>query len=101
MLKNIFAILFISFLFGNDIDLLHKATRAIEEKKYKEALKYINKAENSNKKNPDFFRLKALLYEVLGEPDLAKKAWERCYKFSEDTNMKREAKIHIQNLTNN
>ena len=100
-MKKIFAILFISYLFGNDIDLLTKATLAIKNKKYKEALMHINKAEDSNQKNPDFFRLKALLYEVLGEPDLAKKAWKRCYKFSRDTNMKREAKIHIQNLTNN
>ena len=101
MLKNIFAILFTSFLFSNDIDLLHKATRAIENKKYKEALTHINKAEDSNKKNPDFFRLKALVYEILGKPYQAKKAWKKCYKYSIDTNMRREAKIHIQNLSNN
>ena len=101
MLKNIFAILFTSFLLSNDIDLLHKATRAIEDKKYKEALTHINKAEDSNKKNPDFFRLKALVYEMLGEPDHAKNAWKKCYKYSRDTNMRREAKIHIQNLSNN
>ena len=98
MLKNIFAILFTSFLFSNDIDLLHKATRAIKDKKYKEALTHINKAEDSNKKNPDFFRLKALVYEMLGEPDHAKKAWKKCYIYSIDKNMRREAKIHIQNL---
>ena len=101
MLKNIFAILFTSFLFSNDIDLLQKATRAIENKKYKEALTHINKAEDSNKKNPDFFRLKALVYEMLGEPDHAKKAWKKCYAYSKDKNMRREAKIHIQNLSNN
>ena len=100
-IKKIFAILFISYLLGNDSDFLSKATLAIKNKKYKEALMHINKAEDSNQKNPDFFRLKALLYEMLGEPDLAKKAWKRCYKFSGNANMKREAKIHIQNLTNN
>ena len=100
-MKKMFAILFVSYLLGNDSDFLSKATRAIKNKKYEEAIMHINKAEDSNQKNPDFFRLKALLYETLGEPDLAKKAWKRCYKFSEDKNMKREAKIHIQNLTNN
>ena len=100
-MKKIFAILFISFLLANDIDLLSKATRAIKDKKYKEALLHINMAETSNQKNPDFFRLKALIYEMLEEPDQAKKAWKKCYKHSSDKNMKREAKIHIYNLSHN
>ena len=100
-MKKIFAILFISFLFSNDIDFLSKATRAIKDKKYKEALLHINMAEASNQKNPDFFRLKALIYEMLEEPDQAKKAWKKCYKYSSDKNMKREAKIHIYNLSHN
>ena len=100
-MKKVFAILFISFLLSNDIDLLSKATRAIEDKKYKEALIHINMAEPNNQKNPDFFRLKALIYEMLEEPGRAKKAWKKCYKYSRDTNMKREAKIHIINLSNN
>ena len=99
-MKKLIIILFIAFLFGNNIDLLSKATRAIEDKKYKEALIYINKAEASNQKNPDFFRLKALIHEMLEEPDQAKKAWKKCYKYSRNTNMKREAKIHIHNLSN-
>ena len=100
MLKNIFPILFTSFLFSNNIDLLHKATRAIEDKKYKVALTHINKAEDGNKKNPDFFRLKALIHEMLEEPDQAKSAWKKCYKYSKDTNIRNEAKIHIHNLSN-
>ncbi len=100
-MKKIFAILFISFLFGNDIDFLSKATRAIKDKKYKEAIIYLNRAENDDKKNPDLLRLKALTYEILGKPYQAKKAWKKCYKYSIDTNMRREAKIHIQNLSNN
>ncbi len=100
-MKKIFIITFISFLFSNDNDLLLKATRAMEDKKYKEAILYIIEAEESNQKNPDFFRLKALIYEMLDETGQAKKAWKKCFKFSKDTNMKREAKIHIQNLSNN
>ena len=100
-MKKIFAILFISFLYSNNIDLLSNATLAIKNKEYKKALAHINEAEKNNQKNPDFFRLKALVYEMLDEPEQAKKAWKRCYKFSDDTNIKREAKIHIQNLSNN
>tara|TARA_B100000242_G_scaffold178343_1_gene127939 strand:- start:505 stop:828 length:324 start_codon:yes stop_codon:yes gene_type:complete len=100
-LKKIFAVLFISFSFSNDIDFLSKAASAIKDKKYKEALIYLDIAENDNKKNPDFLRLKALTYEILDKPDQAKKAWKKCHKYSVDTNMKREAKIHIQNLSNN
>ena len=101
-MKKLFTILFIfiAFLFGNNIDLLSKATRALGDKNYKEALIYINKAEVNNQKNPDFFRLKALLHEMLKEPDQAKRAWKKCYKYSKDTNMRNEAKIHIHNLSN-
>ena len=98
-MKKLFTILLIPFLFGNDIDHLSKAARAIEDKKYKEALRHITKAEPSNQKNPDFFRLKALIHEMLEEPDQAKKSWKKCYKYSRDTNMKNEAKIHIHNLS--
>ena len=96
-MKKLFTILFIfiAFLFGNNIDLLSKATLAIGDKKYKEALIYINKAEANNQKNPDFFRLKALIHEMLEEPDQAMRAWKKCYKYSKDTNMRNEAKIHI------
>ena len=86
---------------GDDIDLLSKATIAIKNKKYKEALTYLNKAEIDSQKNPDLLRLKALIYEMLEKPYQAKKAWRKCYKYSTDTNMRREAKIHIQNLSNN
>ena len=87
-------------MFGNNVDLLLEATRAIEHKKYKEALIYINEAESNNQKNPDFFRLKALIHEMLEEPDQAMRAWKKCYKYSKDTNMRNEAKIHIHNLSN-
>ena len=98
-MKKIIITLLVSFLFGINNDLLTKATDAIKIEKYKEALIYIKKAQNNNQKNPDFFRLKALIYEMLDEPNQAKRAWKKCFKYSKDKNMKREAKIHIQNLS--
>mgnify|MGYP000004616378 FL=1 len=98
-MKKIMITLFISFLFGINNDLLTKATHAIKNGKYEQALIYINKAQNENQKNPDFFRLKALIYEMLDEPNQAKKAWKKCLKYSKNKNMKREATIHIQNLS--
>ena len=98
-MKKIIITLLISFLFGINNDWLTKATDAIKIEKYKEALIYIKKAQNNNQKNPDFFRLKALIYEMLDEPNQAKKAWKKCLKYSKNKNMKREATIHIQNLS--
>ena len=98
-MKKIIITLLVSFLFGINNDLLTKATDAIKIEKYKEALIYIKKAQNNNQKNPDFFRLKALIYEMLDEPNQAKRAWKKCFKYSKDKNMRREAKIHIQNLS--
>ena len=98
-MKKIIITLLASFLFGINNDWLTKATDAIKIEKYKEALIYIKKAQSNNQKNPDFFRLKALIYEMLDEPNQAKRAWKKCFKYSKDKNMKREAKIHIQNLS--
>ena len=100
-MKKIIMTLFISILVGIDNDLLPKATNAIKLGKFEEAIIYINKAQNNNQKNPDFFRLKALIHEMLDEPDQAKKAWEKCFKYSKNESMKYEAKIHIQNLSKN
>ena len=100
-MKKIFTILFISFLFSNDNSFLSKATLAIKSRNYKEALVHISKAENNNQKNPELFRLKALTYEMLDEPLKARIAWKKCLKYSKDLNIKREAKIHIKNLSKN
>ena len=98
-MKKIIMTLFASFLFGINNDLLTKATDALKVGKFEEAIIYINKAQISNQKNPDFFRLKALIHEMLDEPNQAKQAWEKCFKYSKDKNTKREAKIHIKNLS--
>ncbi len=98
-MKKIIMPLFVSFLLGIDNDLLTKATHEIKNGKYEKALYYINKAQNNNQKNPDFFRLQALTYEMLDKPNQAKKAWKKCLKHSKNKNMKREATIHIQNLS--
>ena len=101
-MKKIFTILFISFLFSKDDNsFLSKATLAIKSRNYKEALVHISKAENNNQKNPELFRLKALTYEMLDEPLKARIAWKKCLKYAKDLNIKREAKIHIKNLSKN
>ena len=98
-MKKIIMTLFVSFSLGIDNDLLTKATSAIKVGKFEEAIIYINKAQIDNQKNPDFFRLKALIHEMLDEPNQAKKAWGKCFKYSKDKDTKQEAKIHIQNLS--
>ena len=90
---------FVSFLLGMDNDLLTKATHAIKNGNYEEALLHVSKAQNENLKNPDLYRLKGLIYEMLDEPKKAKKAWKRCLKYSIDKNMINEAKVHVKTLS--
>ena len=98
-MKKIIVPIFVSFLFSMDNDLLTKATYAIKNGNYEEALLRINKAQNENPKNPDLYRLEGLIYEMLDEPKEAKKAWKKCLKYSNDKNMINEAKIHVQTLS--
>ena len=98
-MKKIIMLLFFSFQFGMNNDLLTKATHAIKNGNYEEALIHVNAAQNQNLKNPDLFRLEGLIYEMLNEPKKAKKAWRKCLKYSNDKNMINEAKIHIQTLS--
>ena len=98
-MKKLIIVFFISFLFGTKNDYLSKATLAIKDGNYKEALSYVNKAQNKNQKNPDLFRLEALIYEMLDEPKKAKKTWKKCLKYSNDKSILREAKIHIKSLS--
>jgi len=90
----------IVFLNATDNNLLTKAVNAMKQGNYKEALDNINKANSENLKNPDIYRMKALIHETLDNKAKAKKAWKKCLKYSTDNNMKREAKIHIKNLSN-
>tara|TARA_B100000427_G_C15493604_1_gene588779 strand:- start:403 stop:708 length:306 start_codon:yes stop_codon:yes gene_type:complete len=98
-MKKFTIIILISFLFGTDSDLLTKAILAIKNGDYKEALIHVNKAQNTNQKNPDLYRLEALIYEMLDKPIKAKIAWKKCLRYSKDKSMNREAKIHIQSLS--
>ena len=66
---------------------------------YKKALTHINNANKINSKNPDIYKMKALIHEILDEPNQAKKAWKKCLKYSTNKYMNDEAKIHIKNLS--
>ena len=88
-----------SFLFGQVNSFLEKASIAIKNGNYEEALIHVNKAQKEYLINPDIYRMEALIFEMLDEPKKAKKAWKKCLKYSNDKNMTNEAKIHIQTLS--
>ena len=98
-MKKLIILFLTSFLFGNINNSLEKASLAIKNGNYEEALIHVNKAQNENLKNPDLYRMEALIFEMLDEPKKAKKAWKKCLKYSNNENMINEAKIHIQTLS--
>ena len=97
-MKKLITLFLASFLFGNINSFLEKASVAIKNGNYEEALIHVNKAQNENLKNPDLYRMEALIFEMLDEPKKAK-SMEKCLKYSNDKNMINEAKIHIQTLS--
>ena len=84
---------------ANNPDALTKASAALKVGMFREALLHVSDAQEENPTNPDVYRMKALLLEVLDEPKKALKAWKNCLEYSIDEHMSREANIHIQNLS--
>ena len=99
MKKLIISFFLLLFLNASGSDSLNKAAIAMKNGNYKKALDHINNANKTNYKNPDLYKMKALIHEILDEPNQAKKAWKKCLKYSTDENMNHEAKIHIKILS--
>jgi len=99
MKKIIISFFLLLFLNASGSDSLNKAAIAMKNGNYKKALNHINSANKTNSKNPDIYKMKALIHEILDEPNQAKKAWKKCLKYSTDKDMSHEAKIHIKNLS--
>ena len=79
-MKKLIILFLASFLFGNINSFLEKASVAIKNGNYEEALIHVNKAQNENLKNPDLYRMEALIFEMLDEPKKAKKSMEKMSK---------------------
>ena len=88
-----------SFLLGGSGDAMAKASAAMKAGLFNEALTHINDAQSLDQANPDVYRMKALLHEVLDQPVLAVAAWKSCLDLSKNEELSTEAKIHIQILS--
>lgn len=100
-MKYLFCFIFIfTSLFAN-IDPLKKAAQALSEGNYKVALEFVEDAKKVDKKNPEVYRMKALLHEALNQHEKALTSWKKCLKFSKNEYVSSEAKVHIQNLEGN
>ena len=98
-MEKLYILLLAGTVFANNPDALSKAAAALKVGMFKEALLHVNDAQKENPTNPDVYRMKALLLEVLDEPKKALKAWKNCLEYSIDEHMSREANIHIQSLS--
>ena len=100
MLKRITSIFLIIYCFSfcESNDSMEKASNAMKAGLYKQALTHIIDAKENNQKNPDIYRLKALLHEALEEYDKAIISWEKCLKYSNNNALSNEARIHINSL---
>ena len=88
-----------SLLKADNSNAVSKASAALKAGLFKDALEHISIAQEENPKNPDIHRMKALLHEALDQPKKALESWEACLEYSRDKNMRREARVHIENLT--
>jgi|TARA_B110000438_G_C15626716_1_gene569055 Flp pilus assembly protein TadD len=98
MKKLIFISIF-SLLYAIEHQPLVKASAALKAGMYKEALRHVTDAQKDAPTNSDVYRMQGLLHEAIDEPEQALRAWKRCLKFSKTQEMKNEANIHIQSLS--
>ena len=89
---------FLNFPFAQQKNHLHRAISAMEIGLFDESLKQLNKALKTDPTNAQIFKLKALLYEALNDNENAIISWNKCIKYSKDTNITNEAKIHLDYL---
>ena len=94
-MKYFSLILATTLLLGGSGDAMAKASAAMKAGLFNEALAHINEAQRLDQANPDVYRMKAFLHEVLDQPKLALTAWKSCLDLSKDEKLSTEAKIHI------
>ena len=99
MMRSLSLLFVMSLLSADDSSALSKASAALNAGLFEEALGHISVAQKENPKNADMHRMKAFLHEALDDPENALESWKRCLKYSKDKKIRREAKIHIKNLT--
>jgi len=99
----IFFLVFTMFipLFGQSGKQLEKVVFAMEAGLFQEALNQLAIAQSKEPNNAEIYKLKALLLEATNDNRKAIEAWNNCIKNTNNSDLIKEAKVHLKNLRDN
>ena len=80
---------------------LEKVVFAMEAGLFKEALNQLTIAQSKEPYNAEIYKLKALLLEATNDNRRAIEAWNDCIKNTNNSDLIKEAKVHLKNLRDN
>ena len=80
---------------------LEKVVFAMEAGLFQEALNQLAIAQSKEPNNAEIYKLKALLLESTNDTRKAIEAWNNCIKNTNNSDLIKEAKIHLKNLQEN
>ena len=80
---------------------LEKVVFALEAGLFQEALNQLAIAQSKEPNNAEIYKLKALLLESTNENRKAIEAWNNCIKNTNNSDLIKEAKVHLKHLQEN
>ena len=103
IIKNIFFLVFSMFipLFAQSGKQLEKVIFAMEAGLFQEALDQLTIAQSKEPNNAEIYKLKALLLEATNDNRKAIDAWNNCIKNTNNSDLIKEAKVHLKHLRDN
>ena len=97
----LFFCLLISPLFTQSVKQLEKVVFAMEAGLFQEALNQLAIAQSKEPNNAEIYKLKALLLEATNDNRKAIDAWNNCIKNTNNSDLIKEAKVHLKHLRDN
>ena len=80
---------------------LEKVVFAMEAGLFQEALNQLVIAQSKEPNNAEIYKLKALLLEATNDNRKAISAWNNCIKNTNNSDLIKEAKVHLKHLRDN
>ena len=80
---------------------LEKVVFAMEAGLFQEALNQLVIAQSKEPNNAEIYKLKALLLEAINDNRKAIEAWNDCIKNTNNSDLIKEAKVHLKHLRDN
>ena len=103
ILKRFFLLIFSMFipLSAQSGKQLEKVVFAMEAGLFHEALNQLAIAQSKEPNNAEIYKLKALLLEATNDNRKAIDAWNNCIKNTNNSDLIKEAKVHLKHLRDN